>query len=231
VDIRDGLVLVGGAESGATVHDVLQAPDMLPLRATATEMPPLAKTGAPYLASFAEVAVDSETGKVDVERLVIVHDAGTVMYPPGAEAQQIGAQVQSVGEALYEEIVYDEATGRPLTFDWIGYTMPTMLDMPTVEPVLLEVWKGAGEYGACGIGESAITCTPRAILNAVYNATGARINEIPAKPEKVLEALARLRDGRPGLDAELTVEVRRRLDAATTLSAAGTGTADQGVAP
>jgi CO/xanthine dehydrogenase Mo-binding subunit len=231
VDIRDGLVLVGGAESGATVHDVLQAPDMLPLRATATEMPPLAKTGAPYLASFVEVAVDTETGKVDVERLVIVHDAGTVMYPPGAEAQQIGAQVQSVGEALYEEIVYDEATGRPLTFDWIGYTMPTMLDMPTVEPVLLEVWKGAGEYGACGVGESAITCTPRAILNAVYNATGARINEIPAKPEKVLEALARLRDGRPGLDEELTAEVRRRLDGATSLSAAGTRYADQEEAP
>jgi CO/xanthine dehydrogenase Mo-binding subunit len=231
VDIRDGLVLVGGAESGATVHDVLQAPDMLPLRATATEMPPLAKTGAPYLASFVEVAVDTETGKVDVERLVIVHDAGTVMYPPGAEAQQIGAQVQSVGEALYEEIVYDEATGRPLTFDWIGYTMPTMLDMPTVEPVLLEVWKGAGEYGACGVGESAITCTPRAILNAIYNATGARINEIPAKPEKVLEALARLRDGRPGLDEELTAEVRRRLDGATSLSAAGTRSADQEEAP
>ena len=136
-----------------------------------------------------------------------------------------------MGEALYEEIVYDEATGRPLSFDWIGYTMPTMLDMPTVEPILLEVWKGAGEYGACGIGESAITCTPRAILNAVYNATGVRINEIPAKPEKVLEALARKRDGRPGLDAELTAEVRRRLDAATSLSAAGTDTADQEVAP
>ena len=223
VDFRDGMVLVDGAESGATVRDVLRAPDMLPLSAVATEMPPLQKTGAPYLASFVEVAVDPGTGKVDVERIVIVHDAGTVMYPPGAEAQQIGAQVQSVGEALYEEIVYDEATGRPLSFDWVGYTMPTMLDMPQVEPVLLEVWKGAGEYGACGIGESAITCTPRAILNAVYNATGVRINEIPAKPEKVLEALARKQEGRPGLDDDLLAEVTGRLAAATALSAATHG--------
>ncbi len=223
MDFRDGLVLVNGAESGATVRDVLRAPDMLPLSAVATEMPPLQKTGAPYLASFVEVAVDAETGKVDVERLVVVHDAGTVMYPPGAEAQQIGAQVQSVGETLYEEIVYDEATGKPLSFDWVDYTMPTMLDMPQVEPVLLEVWKGAGEYGACGIGESAITCTPRAILNAVYNATGVRINEIPAKPEKVLEALARKQEGRPGVDEELLAEVRGRLDAAAALSAATHG--------
>ena len=68
--------------------------------------------------------------------------------------------------------------------------MPTMLDMPDVEPVLLEVWRGAGEYGACGIGEGALTCTPRAIANAVYNAIGVRIDEIPIKPEKVLAALA-----------------------------------------
>ena len=231
VDFRDGLVLVKGVKSGATVGDVLRAPDMLPLSAVATEMPPLQKTGAPYLASFVEVAVDPETGKVDVERIVVVHDAGTVMYPSGAEAQQIGAQVQSVGEALYEEIVYDEATGKPLSFDWVDYTMPTMLDMPQVEPVLLEVWKGAGEYGACGIGESAITCTPRAILNAVYNATGVRIDEIPAKPEKVLEALARKQEGRPGLDDDLLAEIRGRLDAAVALSAATHGGAPAAATP
>ena len=145
------------------------------------------------------------------------------MFPPGAEAQQIGAQVQAIGEALYEEVVYDEDSGQPLSFDWVGYTMPTMLDMPEVEPVLLEVWKGAGEYGACGIGESAITCTPRAILNAVYNATGLSVNEIPLKPETMLEALARLRDGRPGLGDELTLDVRERLAAADRAAAADRG--------
>ncbi len=221
VDVRGGVIFVGGADSGKAVTDILQAGDMLPLHVTVTDHLPLEKTGAPYLASFAEVEVDTGTGKVDVLRLVVVHDAGTVMFPPGAEAQQIGAQVQAIGEALYEEVVYDEASGQPLSFDWVGYTMPTMLDMPTVEPVLLEVWKGAGEYGACGIGESAITCTPRAILNAVYNATGVRINEIPAKPEKVLEALGRKERNEVAVDEELNVEVHGRLDAAVSLSEAG----------
>ncbi len=197
---------------------------MLPLHVTVTDDMPAEKTGAPFLASFAEVEVDPETGNVDILRLVVVHDAGTVMFPSGAEAQQIGAQVQAIGETLYEEIVYDDASGRPLSFDWIDYTMPTMLDMPPVEPVLLEVWRGAGEYGACGIGESAITCTPRAILNAIYNATGVRINEIPAKPEKVLDALARRAEGRQSVDEELSVAIRRRLDAADALSEAAATT-------
>jgi CO/xanthine dehydrogenase Mo-binding subunit/NADPH-dependent glutamate synthase beta subunit-like oxidoreductase/CO/xanthine dehydrogenase FAD-binding subunit len=220
VDIAAGQILVGGLSSGSSVTDILQSGDMLPLHVTVTQEMPLEKTGAPYLASFVEVEVDAETGKVDILRLVVVHDAGTVMFPSGAEAQQIGAQVQAIGETLYEEVVYDDASGRPLSFDWVDYTMPTMLDMPVVEPVLLEVWRGAGEYGACGIGESAITCTPRAILNAVYNATGVRINEIPAKPEKVLDALARRAEGRKSVAEELSVAIHKRLDAADALSAA-----------
>jgi CO/xanthine dehydrogenase Mo-binding subunit/NADPH-dependent glutamate synthase beta subunit-like oxidoreductase/CO/xanthine dehydrogenase FAD-binding subunit len=219
VDIAGGLILVAGEPSGSTVKDVLQSGDMLPLHVTVTDEMPMEKTGAPYLASFAEVEVDTETGMVEVTRLVVVHDAGTVMFPAGAEAQQIGAQVQSIGETLYEEVVYDRESGLPLSFDWIDYTMPTMLDMPVVEPVLLEVWRGAGEYGACGIGESAITCTPRAILNAVYNATGVHINEIPAKPEKVLDALARKAHDGPGVDEDLTVAIRKRLEAADALAA------------
>jgi CO/xanthine dehydrogenase Mo-binding subunit len=67
-----------------------------------------------------------------------------------------------------------------------------MADMPEIEPVLMEVWRGAGEYGACGIGESVLTCTPRAILNAIYQAIGVRINDIPIKPEKVLRALEKI---------------------------------------
>ena len=223
VDVAGGLVLVAGEPSGSTVKDILQSGDMLPLRVTVTDEMPMEKTGAPYLASFAEVEVDTETGMIEVVRLVVVHDAGTVMFPAGAEAQQIGAQVQSIGETLYEEVVYDRESGQPLSFDWIDYTMPTMLDMPVVEPVLLEVWRGAGEYGACGIGESAITCTPRAILNAVYNATGVHINEIPAKPEKVLDALARKARGGPEVDEELAVAIRRRLGAADALAAAAEG--------
>jgi CO/xanthine dehydrogenase Mo-binding subunit len=126
---------------------------------------------------------------VKVRKLIILNDCGTVMYASGAEAQQIGGQCAGLGESLTEEIIYDEATGVPLNFNWIDYQIPTIADMPDIEPVLMEVWRGAGEYGACGIGEGVLTCTPRAILNAIYNAIGVRIDDLPIKPEKVLRAL------------------------------------------
>ena len=214
IDVVGARILVAGSDSGTDVAGLIAAHGLVPLRVTVTGEMPSEKTGAPYLCAFAEVEVDEGTGKVDVQRIVIVHDAGTVMYASGAEAQQIGAQMMGVGEALYEEVVYDKATGIPLTFDWVNYTMPTMLDMPQVEPVLLEVWRGAGEYGACGVGESAVCCTPRAILNAIYNAAGVRINDLPVKPEKVLAAVALRDDGAPGLDQVLDGRVRARLAAA-----------------
>ena len=98
----------------------------------------------------------------------------------------------ALGEVLTEEMIYDKATGVPLSFNWIDYRIPTMVDVPEVDPVLLEVWEGAGEYGACGIGEGVTTCTPRAIANAIYNATGARVDEIPITPWKVLQALGNI---------------------------------------
>jgi CO/xanthine dehydrogenase Mo-binding subunit len=113
------------------------------------------------------------------------------MYASGAEAQQVGGQCIGMGEALTEETIYDRATGVPLNFNWIDYRIPTMADMPEIEPVLLEVRKGVGEYGACGIGEGTVTCTPRAILNAIYNAIGVRIDDIPITPEKILRALGK----------------------------------------
>jgi CO/xanthine dehydrogenase Mo-binding subunit len=191
LEIADGRIFLrADPGKGKTVRDLLWHGDMVPLVVTVSQMPALEKTGAPFGASFAEVEVDTETGKVDVLRLVIVHDCGTVMFASGAEGQQIGSQTFGIGESLSEEIVYDEATGVPLNFNWVDYQLPTMLDFPEVEPVLLEVWRGAGEYGACGMGEGAPSSTPRAIANAVYNAIGVRIDEIPIKPEKVLRALA-----------------------------------------
>ena len=191
VDIVDGRAFVKADPArGTTVRDMLWFGDMVPVVVTVTQMPDVTKTGAPFAATFAEVEVDTETGKVDVLKIVVVHDCGTVMYASGAEAQQVGSQTFGVGESLTEEIVYDQATGAPLNFNWVDYSLPTILDFPDVEPVLLEVWKGAGEYGACGMGEGASTSTPRAIANAVYNAIGVRVDEIPMKPEKILAALA-----------------------------------------
>jgi xanthine dehydrogenase molybdenum-binding subunit len=184
--------IVRGAGKEISVRDLLWKGDLVPISVMVSRKPNTTRTGVPYIASFAEVEVDTSTGRTQVLKLVIVNDCGTVMYASGAEAQQIGGQVMALGEALTEEIIYDPVHGVPLNFNFIDYKMPTILDMPDIDPVLLEVWKGAGEYGACGIGEGTLTCTPRAVANAIYNAIGKRVNELPLTPEKVLHALGKI---------------------------------------
>ena len=174
-----------------SLKDVLYEASLDPVTVAVSRRPLGARTGIPFIATFAEVEINTDTGQVLVLRLVVVNDCGTVMYASGAEAQQIGGQCIALGETLTEEIVYDERTGFPLNFNWIDYQIPTMADMPEIDPVLLEVWRGGGEYGACGLGEGTVTCTPRAVLNAIYNAIGVRIDSIPVKPETVLKALGK----------------------------------------
>jgi xanthine dehydrogenase molybdenum-binding subunit len=195
LDIEGGRIFSQETGEEMSVKELLWQGDMVPILATVTKMPPADLTGVPFAATFAEVEVDTETGSVQVLRLVVLNDCGTVMYAAGAEAQQIGGQAMAIGETLMEEIVYDKATGVPLNFNWIDYRLATMVDVPLVDPVLLEVWKGAGEYGPCGIGEGVTTCTPRAIANAIYNATGARVDKIPITPWRVLEALGDISQG------------------------------------
>jgi CO/xanthine dehydrogenase Mo-binding subunit len=194
LDVKDGRIFPKASpEKGQSVRELLRTGDLVPLTVRLSRPPLTTRTGVPAIANFAEVEVDTGTGQVRIEKLVVVNDCGCVMYASGAEAQQIGGQVIAVGETLSEEIIYDPQTGFPLNFNWIDYKIPTMADMPDIDPLLLEVWRGGGEYGACGIGEGTLTCTPRAILNAIYNAIGVRIDEIPVKPEKILQALGKVR--------------------------------------
>jgi len=192
LDVAGGRIFRRDApEAGVDFRAVLWQGDLVPIVVTTSRLPAAEETGVPYLAAFAEVEVDTGTGRIEVLELVVVNDCGTVMYASGAEAQQIGGQCAGVGETLTEEIIYDRGTGVPLNFNWIDYHIPTLPDMPHITPVLLEEWRGAGEYGACGIGEGVLTCTPRAILNAVYQAIGVRLDEIPLTPQKVLAALGK----------------------------------------
>jgi xanthine dehydrogenase molybdenum-binding subunit len=188
--IAEGRIV--GPACSISVKELLWQGDLVPVSVMVSRRPAGTRTGVPYIASFAEVEVDTSTGRTQVLKLVIVNDCGTVMYASGAEAQQVGGQVMAIGEALTEEIIYDPVRGLPLNFNLIDYKIPTIVDMPVIEPVLLEVWRGAGEYGACGIGEGTLTCTPRAIANAVYNAIGVRVDDIPLTPEKVLHALGKI---------------------------------------
>ena len=161
----------------------------VPIVATISRSPNKEETGVPYQATFAEVEVDIETGAVKVLRMVVVNDVGTVLNPTGAESHQVGGQAIGLGETLSEEIIYDRRTGTALNFNFIDYKLQTMQDIPEIEPVLLEVWKGAGKYGASGLAEGTLVNTPGAVLNAIYNAVAVRIDHIPIRPKDILKGL------------------------------------------
>ena len=155
LDIQEGRVFVKSApEHGMSVKEVLWQGDLNGLTINMSRQPDAQKTGIPYFATFAEVDVDTDTGRIEVHKLIMLNDCGTVMYASGAEAQQIGGQYMGMGETLTEELIYDEASGIPLNFNFIDYKIPTMADMPEIEPVLLEVWRGAGEYAPAGLAKA-----------------------------------------------------------------------------
>jgi putative selenate reductase molybdopterin-binding subunit len=142
-------------------------------------------------ASFAEVEVDMETGKVHVLKLVGAHDVGRVLYLSGAAAQIYGGVTMGIGQAMMEELVVDPATGIPLNVRLQEYRPPSILDLPEVVPILVESPVAAGPFGAKGLGENPIYDAPAAVGAAIYNATGVWITELPYTWPKVYDALKR----------------------------------------
>ena len=143
-----------------------------------------------YGAHFVEVEVDTELGHVRVTKYVAVHDCGRIMNPLTAEGQILGAAVMGVGMALHENLVYDAKSGQPLTAGFYYDRIPTHLDAPPVEVSFIQNDDGYGAYGAKSIGESGIILSPGAINNAIFNAIGRRLKDLPITRDKVLGALA-----------------------------------------
>ncbi len=149
-------------------------------------------------AQFAEVEVDTETGRVRVERIVAVHDCGVVVNALATESQIQGGVIQGVSYALFEDRVLDRQTGRMVNPNVESYKIAGALDVPEIETVLVNVWDGVNNTNSVGIGEPATVATAAAIANAVSHAVGARVRRLPITPEVVLAAVAeaRARGGR-----------------------------------
>ena len=134
-----------------------------------------------------EVEIDEETGRTSVSRLVACFDAGRVIHRASAEGQLEGGAVQGLGYALMEEIALDNGVSKnPHLAD---YKIPTSLDAPEITSVLLESGGGLGPFGAKGLGEPAMTPSIAAVANAVSNALGARVTDLPITAERVLARL------------------------------------------
>jgi CO/xanthine dehydrogenase Mo-binding subunit len=144
-----------------------------------------------FCAQLAEVTVDPDTGNVCVHKLVVVQDVGRALNPLTVEGQMIGGAIQGLGWALHERMVYDDY-GQPLTASWLDYTVPHIQQAAeSVEAVIVEVPSDHGPYGAKGVGEPPVTPTAGAIGNAIADALGVRLTDLPMTPARIWEALSR----------------------------------------
>ncbi|MDK2953830.1 MAG: putative selenate reductase molybdopterin-binding subunit [Kosmotoga sp.] len=138
----------------------------------------------PFLATFAEVEVDLDTGKIDIVKLVSYADCGTPLNPIQARGQLEGATMQGIGWALYEDVIYSN-NGRMLTNDFFTYKVPSRLDYGELECGLVDSYEPTGPFGAKSIAEIGIDTPIPAIANAIFDATGIRLREAPFRSEKL----------------------------------------------
>jgi xanthine dehydrogenase molybdenum-binding subunit len=144
--------------------------------------------GAAFAVHVVDVEVDEETGKVRIVRYTAVQDAGKAIYPPYVEGQIQGGVAQGIGWALTEGYVYD-AEGHLRNASLLDYRMPTALDLPMIDTIIVEVANPHHPYGVRGVGEVGIVPPPAAIANAIYAATGLRLRDLPITPARVHAAL------------------------------------------
>jgi CO/xanthine dehydrogenase Mo-binding subunit len=165
----------------------------LPLSRTATYMPSPPMRVTCFAAQVAEVQVDPETGEVKLRKLVTAHDVGTVINPLTHQGQVEGGVVQGIGQALTEHLLVRD--GAVTTLHLGDYKLPTAMDIPDLETVLVETPSGPAPHAGKAIGESSNVAVPAAIANAVFDAVGVRITELPITAEKVYAEL-RARESR-----------------------------------
>ena len=199
---RDGRVFVKGAEGkSVTVADVARARlfrhNGAPIVGSGSfdadsVLPDSTRFGNEsgaynYGVQAAEVHVDPETGQVRVLNFVIASDCGTVIYPMGAEGQVEGGLAQGIGYALTEGLQFDE--GRPVNPNFSDYRIPSMRDMPPLQYAFADSYEPTGPFGAKGLGELNMDPTAAVINNAIFDAVGVRVKNLPITPEKILKAL------------------------------------------
>lgn len=145
-----------------------------------------------FSAQLAEVEVDKETGAVRLHRMVMAQDVGKAINPLTVQGQMMGGAVQGVGWALYESMAYDEQ-GQLLTSTLMDYALPHIQHTaPVMETVLVEIPSDNGPFGARGVGEPPVVPTAAAIANAIADATGLRLTDLPMTAPKVLAALSKM---------------------------------------
>ena len=142
--------------------------------------------GPAFATHIVDVEVDPETGKVDILRYTAIQDAGTAIHPSYVEGQMQGGAAQGIGMALNEEYIWDDK-GRMVNSSLLDYRMPTALDLPMLDTIIVEVPNPGHPYGVRGVGEVPIIPPAPALHAAIYNAIGERMRTLPMSPTRILE--------------------------------------------
>lgn len=192
LDIRGGMIVPCDGSPAVSIASVTEQLGEVTITGHGSRGPnPAGVAFMTFGAQFAEVEVDTWTGHVRVLRITAVHDVGRVINPLLARSQLEGGILQGLGLALFEERVTDGATGIPLATGMHDYKIPTMADVPAIDAGFLEaVDVTANAVGARGLAEPPLIPTAPAIANAVANALGSPVNDLPLAPWRVLAALA-----------------------------------------
>jgi CO/xanthine dehydrogenase Mo-binding subunit len=193
LEIEDGRVVVRGVpDKGVTLALIGKKGNLY-----MSKIPPVLGVSHPafavqapaFAAELAKIEVDPDTGQTTIHDFVVVQDAGKAINPLGVEGQMQGGAVQSIGIALTEAMMYDK-NGRLMNPSLLDYRKLTAADLPNIETIIVEVPAPAGPFGARGVGEPPIVPAPAALANAVYDATGVRLTELPLSPERIALAIA-----------------------------------------
>jgi carbon-monoxide dehydrogenase large subunit len=180
-----------GRSRRLTLHDVMtrRSRNGGPISVTAKIDVPIERSSTSFVAQVAEVEVDPETGKVRLHRFVTAHDVSTIIHPVAHQGQIDGGAVMAIGAALTEEIRLED--GKVTTPNLGEYKLPSIADIPDLKTVLVRSARGPGPYEAKAIGEMANVSPPAAIVNAVADAVGVRLFELPITSEKIYTELKR----------------------------------------
>ena len=197
--VCDGIISVTGVSNlNVSVRDAVAPQLGVPaahLVGTATYHPTKAYS---FAAHFVKVKVDTQTGQIEVLKVVPVHEIGRVIHPIAAAGQIEGGIQQGIGHTLTEDYVIDLNDGRSLNPSFVDYKMPLSMDMPPIQTIILETAPSSGgPFGAKGVGEDPIIAIGPAIANAVYDAIGVRFRHYPITPEQVLQALREKKQAAP----------------------------------
>ncbi|RME61661.1 MAG: xanthine dehydrogenase family protein molybdopterin-binding subunit [Caldilineae bacterium] len=186
---QDGCFRANGREIGFKEAAQVLANSYEPITASVAMRPQ--GVGPGFGVHIVDVEVDPDTGKVQILRYTAAQDVGKAIHPSYVEGQMQGGVAQGVGWALNEEYIYDEQ-GRLVNSSLLDYRMPTALDLPMIDTVLVEVANPGHPYGVRGVGEVPIVPPAAAVANAIHRAVGVRMTELPMSPARLLAALGKL---------------------------------------